>query len=186
MNRLERWFCSAEFWRTLAQKRLLPWLLGDCQLGEHVLEIGAGAGSATGELRKRTRRVTSLEYDPELVVRLASRHGSDGTGVVQGDAANLPFADASFSSVIGVLVLHHLPSRELQDRAFAEVWRVLKPGGQFIAFEVRDGWLQRLSHIKSTFVPLDSASAVARLNRTGFAQVRIEHDRSGFRVRAMR
>jgi SAM-dependent methyltransferase len=42
------------------------------------------------------------------------------------DAADLPFADASFDLVLGHAVLHHLP--EL-DRAFAEFLRVLKPGG---------------------------------------------------------
>lgn len=186
MNRLERWFCSTEFWGKLTRKRLLPWLLADCELGEHVLEIGAGAGSATAELRKRTRGLTSLEYDSELVRRLAARHGSDGTGIVQGDAANLPFADASFSCVIGVLVLHHLPSSELQDQAFSEVHRVLRPAGQFLAFEVPDGWLQRLSHIKSIFVPLEPAPTTARLKGAGFNQISVERDGGGFRVIARR
>jgi ubiquinone/menaquinone biosynthesis C-methylase UbiE len=184
MNRLERWFCSTEFWRKLTRKRILPWMLADCKLGDQVLEIGAGAGAATAELRKRTARLISLEYDPQLVLQLARRHGGNGTGILRGDAAALPFADESFSSVIAVLVLHHLPSRQAQDRAFAEIHRVLRPNGQFITFEVSEGWLQRLSHIKSTFVPLHPESAAARLKQAGFSQVAVKYERSGFRLTA--
>jgi SAM-dependent methyltransferase len=45
---------------------------------------------------------------------------------VAGDAAALPFEDASFELVVGHAVLHHLPQLE---RAFADFMRVLRPGG---------------------------------------------------------
>jgi len=74
--------------------------------------------------------------------------------VVQGDAASLPFADRTFTSAIAILVLHHLRSSEQQDRAFAEVHRVLQPRGHFFAFEIPDGWFNRVIHTNSTFVPV--------------------------------
>ena len=55
----------------------------------------------------------------------AARLGLD-VETVACDAAELPFADASFDLLLGHAVLHHLP--EL-DRAFGEFLRVLKPGG---------------------------------------------------------
>src|SRR5258707_15850263 len=103
MNALENWYCSTSFWRWLTRKRLLPWLLGRADLGNHLLEIGAGPGAATAELRKRVPRVTSLEYDYAFASRLAQKVGN-GAGVVQGDAAALPFADRTFSSAVAVLV----------------------------------------------------------------------------------
>src|ERR1700741_1839643 len=98
MNALENWFCSTQFWRKITRDQLLPWTLGSVDLGDHLLEIGAGSGAATPELRKRVPRVTSLEYDRALVARLAQRNGV--ANVVQGDAAALPFADDTFTSAI--------------------------------------------------------------------------------------
>ena len=169
----------------MTSARLLPWILDQSDLGEHLLEIGAGAGAATADLRKRAPRVTSLEYDHVLAGRLLQRDGA-GEGVVQGDAAALPFADHTFSSAIAVLVLHHLRSNELQDRTFAEVRRVLRPGGQLIAFEISDGWFNRVIHTNSTFVPVQSAALPAQLTRAGFEGVRVDPRGGAFRFRASR
>src|SRR6267154_6559635 len=185
MNALENWYCSTSFWRWMTRARLLPWLLERSNLGEHLLEIGAGPGAATAELRKRVQRVTSLEYDRVAVVRLAQRNGT-GAGVVQGDAAALPFADRTFSSAIAVLVLHHLRSREQQDRAFAEAHRVLRPGAHFFAFEIPDGWLNCVIHINSTFVPVQAEALEARLAAAGFVDIALDRRAGGFSVRAAR
>jgi ubiquinone/menaquinone biosynthesis C-methylase UbiE len=160
-------------------------VLGRAELGDHLLEIGAGPGAATAELRKRVPRLTSLEYDHAFAVRLAQKHGI-GAGVVQSDAAALPFPDCTFSSAVVILVLHHLCSSELQDRTFAEVHRVLQPGGRFFAFEVPDGWFNRVIHTNSTFVPIQPETLAARLTSVGFAGVTLDHRPGGFRFRAMR
>ena len=169
----------------MTRERLLPWLLGRADLGDHVLEIGAGAGAATAELRKRASHVVSLEYDSLLVTRLAQRTGN-GARVVQGDATSLPFADRTFTSAIAVLALHHLRSSEQQDRAFAEVHRVLQPGGHFFAFEIPDGWFNRVIHTNSTFVPIQPDSLAARLATVGFGEVVFDRRPGGFSFRAAR
>jgi ubiquinone/menaquinone biosynthesis C-methylase UbiE len=185
MNALENWYCSTSFWRWITRARLLPWLLGRSDLGEHLLEIGAGQGAATAELRKRVPHVTSLEYDHVSAVRLAQRNGN-GAGVVQGNAAALPFADRTFSSAIAVLVLHHLRSSEAQDRTFAEVHRVLQLRGRFFAFEISDGWFNRAIHTNSTFVPVQLDALAARLTVAGFARVTLDPRPGGFRFTASR
>jgi ubiquinone/menaquinone biosynthesis C-methylase UbiE len=183
MNALENWFCSTSFWRWITRNQILPFVLGRADLGDHLLEIGAGPGAATAELRKRVPRVTSLEYDHAFAVRLAQKNGA---GVVQGDAAALPFPDRIFSSAVAILMLHHLRSSELQDRTFAEVHRVLQPGGCFFAFEVPDGWFNRLIHTNSTFVPIQLETLAARLTSVGFAGVTLDHRPAGFRFRGTR
>jgi ubiquinone/menaquinone biosynthesis C-methylase UbiE len=129
--------------------------------------------------------VTSLEYDHGFAVRLGARVSGTSANVIQGDAATLPFPDNTFTSAIAILMLHHLRSNELQDRALAEIGRVLRPGGVFLGFEIQDGWLQRVGHIRSTFVPVDPATAPARLRAAGFSRATVDLWRSGFRIRAL-
>jgi len=185
MNALENWFCSTSLWSWITRNQILPFVLGRADLGNHLLEIGAGPGAATPELRKRVPRSTSLEYNHAFAAHLAQNHGS-GAGVVQGDAAALPFPDRTFSSAVAILMLHHLRSSELQDRAFAEVHRVLQPGGRFFAFEIPDGWVNRVIHTNSTFVPVQPAALAARLTTAGFAGVTLDHRPGGFRFCASR
>jgi ubiquinone/menaquinone biosynthesis C-methylase UbiE len=192
VNRFENWICSTSFWRGVTRKTVLPWLLSGVELGDHVLEIGAGAGAATEELRSRVDRVTSLEYSRELVVKLASRSSlriagsSSNGGVLQGDASALPFPAKTFSAVIAVLMLHHLKSREVQDATFTEVFRVLRPGGIFVALDIPDGWLNRIAHIRSTFVPVAPSTASRRLADAGFSNVSLAFRRAHFRLLASR
>lgn len=186
MNALENWFCGSMFWGYLTRRRLLPWLFRGTVLGEHVLELGAGRGAATRELAKRATLVTSIEYDPESVAALRKRTLALNVQVIQGDASALPFPAATFSSAISILMLHHLKTAELQDHAFAEIYRVLRPGGVFLGFEIPDAWLYRFQHFQSTFVPLRPSSASARLRVAGFSRVTVDSGGAGFRICALR
>jgi len=185
MNAAEHLVCSSSWWRWLTEHRLLPWVLSHHSLGDHLLEIGAGSGAATTFLRERVR-VTSLEYDHRSTVKLNSQHQVGLGWAVQGDACRLPFKEQTFSSALAVLVLHHLKSRELQDQVFAEVFRVLLPGGIFLAFEITDGWFNRVMHFRSTFTPVSPSSASARLTETGFSQTEIDLRKGTFRLSAVR
>jgi ubiquinone/menaquinone biosynthesis C-methylase UbiE len=187
MNAFENWFCASRLWRYATKRKWLPWLLEGTNLGDQVLEVGAGPGAATAELSRRARRVTSLEYSHEFCAALrAKAAGAVARNVVQGDASTLPFADCTFSGAIAVLVLHHLRSAEAQDRAFREIHRVLRPGGVFVALEIRDGWLSRAAHIHSTFVPVTLDGARGRLSAAGFDDVSAESGQGAMRLRAAR
>lgn len=186
MNAYENWVCGSALWRYVTRRQLLPWLLRGTQLGEHVLELGAGRGAATLELAKLAPRVTSLEYDHKSLTILAARTNNSSARAIQGDASSLPFAGASFSSAIAILMLHHLKSKELQDHAFAEIYRVLRPGGVFLAFDIPDGWFHRFAHIKSTFVPLNPATVNNRLSAAGFSHVTMDFRSAGFLIKALR
>jgi SAM-dependent methyltransferase len=186
VNAYETWFCGTRLWRWMTRRQVLPWILQGSDLGGHVLEVGAGPGAATEELGRLAPRVTSLEYDHAFATKLGARVNGSSAAVIQGDAAMLPFADGTFSSAVAILMLHHLRCSEQQDRAFAEIWRTLQPGGVFLAFEIQDGWLHRVAHIRSTFVPVVPASAFARLTTAGFSKVTIDIRRGAFRIRALR
>ena len=186
MNWFENWFCGSSYWRRVTRTQVLPWLLSGAELGEHALELGAGLGAATEELRRHAGRVTSLEYSHAFAAGLAQRLQSPNGDVLQGDASALPFPEKTFSAAIAVLMLHHLKSPDLQERAFAEIFRVLRPGGVFLAIEIPDAWFHRIGHIRSTFVPVAPSSAPARLAAAGFSSVSIDFLRGAYRMRALR
>lgn len=187
MNAAEHFFCSSSLWRYLTKAKVLPWVLSGTPLGNHLLEIGAGYGAATAQLRKHVARVTSLEYDRLSTQKLRQKYDAHtSVAAVHGDATQLPFASQTFSSAVAILVLHHLKSRQLQDRAFREIFRVLRPGGVFIAFEITDGWIHRVGHIRSTFIPVSPGSAFARLSAAGFTPITLDVRKGAFRFSAVR
>ena len=186
MNRLENWFCATGFWQRITREKLLPWILHGSSLGDHVLELGAGPGAATEGLKECAGRVTSLEYDHKFAAGLGRRYSGTNVTVTQGDAAALPFPEKAFSAAIAILMLHHLRSVELQDRAFAEIYRVLRPGGIFLAGEIENSWLHRMVHVRSTFVPVDPKAAPARLRSAGFSDVTVAFGHGGFCLRAVK
>jgi ubiquinone/menaquinone biosynthesis C-methylase UbiE len=186
MNSLENWFCATTFWRNVTRQRLLPWMWQGTDTGGDALELGAGPGAATSFLRERFLSVTSLDFSASFTSRLSQQSGLGAARVVQGDAAQLPFANETFHCVIAILMLHHLPSAVLQAAALAEACRVLRPNGVFLAFEIHDGWLTRLIHTHSTFVPLAASGANARLNAAGFSRASVDFRGGGFLMRARR
>jgi SAM-dependent methyltransferase len=186
MNAAEHFICSSSLWRYLTGRQLLPWILSGTLLGDHLLEIGAGYGAATPHLKTRVSRVTSLEYDHNATLKLKSRNGNGLASAIRGDAARLPFASRTFSSVLAILVLHHLKSSDLQDRMFAEAFRVLRPGGVFVAFEIMNSWFHRASHIRSTFTPVAPPSAFPRLSAAGFSRITLDLRKGAFRMNALR
>ena len=186
MNAGEHLICSSSLWRHLTARRLLPWLLSGVELGDHLLEIGAGYGAATAELQTRASRITALEYNCSAVNRLARQFRNRGIGIVRGNASQLPFPDQTFSSALAILVLHHLRTSELQDQVFAEAFRVLRSGGIFVCFEISHHWLHRIAHVGSIYAPVDPASVFPRLSAAGYSDVSLDTRRGGFRFKAVR
>jgi len=103
------------------------------EAGGEVLEIGAGTGK-NFSLYRAARRVVALEPDPGMRARAqtAAREARVPVEVVEGDATDLPFGDASFDTVVFSLVLCTVPDVE---RALVEARRVLRPGGTLRFYE---------------------------------------------------
>jgi ubiquinone/menaquinone biosynthesis C-methylase UbiE len=97
--------------------------------GLRVLEIGCGCGSEAELFARAGAHYTALDLTNAAVsitharFQLANLEGR----FVQGDAEDLPFADASFDLVYSHGVLHHTPDTP---RTIREVHRVLVPGGR--------------------------------------------------------
>ena len=186
MNWFHRQVCGSGGWRSLLEKELLPWALQEVELGDDVLEIGPGPGATTDLLRDRTKRLTALEVDATAAATLQKRLEGSGVRVIHGDGAATPFADGSFSGVVSLTMLHHVPTAALQDRLLAEARRVLRPGGVFAGFDGVGSFLFRLVHLGDMYTPVNPDTLGRRLEAVGFTAVAVERARSRFRFRATR
>jgi len=185
MNHIHRWYCRSATWRRTVRERLMPWVLDGVDLGADVLEVGPGPGLTTDVLAERTAQLTCVEKDSALAASLARRAGA-GVEVVEGDATDLPFPDARFSGAVSCTMLHHVPTTALQDRLLAEVARVLAPGAWLVGSDSMASLLFRLAHWGDTMMLVDPESFAGRLERAGFAEVRVDRVERAFRFRARR
>jgi phthiocerol/phenolphthiocerol synthesis type-I polyketide synthase E len=116
--------------------RLVLELIGDCPIdGSEVLDVGCGRGGTIYALKKffEPATLTGLDLSTTAIEFDRRAHGDSRTLFHQGDAENLPFADESFDVVTNVESSHSYPN---VDRFYAEVYRVLRPGGFFLYTDV--------------------------------------------------
>jgi ubiquinone/menaquinone biosynthesis C-methylase UbiE len=159
----------------MLQDYILPWALGDEELGEDVLEVGAGPGLSTDVLRERVPRLTAVELDEELAAALAARLNGTNVEVVKADATALPLERNRFSAATCFTMLHHVPTPELQDRLLAELCRVLRSGGVLIGSDSIATPDLAEFHSGDTYVPVDPTSFPRRLDAAGFVRVTVEN-----------
>jgi ubiquinone/menaquinone biosynthesis C-methylase UbiE len=168
---------SAE-WAAHIQQEVLPQATAGVSLGAELLELGPGPGAATEWLRQRVSRLVAVEQEAEAAGRLAERYAGSNVEVVAGDASALDYPDASFDTVASFTMLHHVPTRALQDKVLAEAFRVLRPGGAFLGSDSlpSDG-LHRF-HEGDVYNPVEPAAFLTRLQTTGFAAITliVAHD----------
>jgi ubiquinone/menaquinone biosynthesis C-methylase UbiE len=98
--------------------------------GARVIDLGCGSGTFTDLLRKAGYDCVGLDISGKLIELGRRRH--PGIKLVGGDIDHLPFADASFDGVLLSGVVHHFPDPA---RCAAEVFRILRPHGRFVAFD---------------------------------------------------
>lgn len=95
--------------------------------GEKVLEVDCGPGVLAKMMQERGAQVTGTDLSIVAVERARAKGIS--AQQVDVDTEPLPFADASFDTVVSNSMIEH---RFFPERSFDECVRVLKPGGRFI------------------------------------------------------
>jgi SAM-dependent methyltransferase len=183
MNYLHRMLCSSARWKEVVQHYALPWTLEQIDLGGEVLEIGPGYGAATEVLQRQVRYLLCVESDRNLADRLRRKFNGDVT-VRCEDATAMSLPSESFEGAVCFTMLHHIESIELQNKLFAEVARVLRPGGIFAGTDSLQGRFTRLIHLFDTLVLIDPETLPQRLTAAGFENVQVDVNPYAFRFRA--
>ena len=158
-------------------------IAGICE-GEVVLDLGSGAGLdvfLAAEKVGETGKVIGVDMTPEMIEsanRNAAAGGYKNVEFRQGDIEALPVEDESVDLVISNCVLNLVPDKPM---AFAEIYRVLKPGGRIaVADIVLDGPLPDfLGEDADTYCSCVSGAIsrsdyLAGLIETGLVDVNVE------------
>jgi ubiquinone/menaquinone biosynthesis C-methylase UbiE len=104
--------------------------LGQFGSGSRVADLGCGSGVFAALLEQRGCHAVGLDISPKLIE--IGRQTLPNVEFLEGDVESLPFSTASFDGILLSGIVHHLPDPK---PCAAEVFRVLRPGGRFVAFD---------------------------------------------------
>jgi arsenite methyltransferase len=134
----------------VAKPQLRDRLLDSLELkgDEKVLDVGCGRGLMLIGAAKRlkTGKATGIDVwnaqdlsgnSPDAAKQNAKIEGvSDKIRIENGDARHMVYPEKNFDVVISSLAIHNISDRDERRQAVREMWRVLKPGGKLLIFDI--------------------------------------------------
>lgn len=117
----------------------LPTEFAGIEKGDQVLDLGSGAGNdcfVARSLVGTDGKVTGVDFTDKMVQKARQnlvKTGFQNMEFIQGDIENMPLPDNVYDVVISNCVLNLVPDKQ---KAFGEIYRVLKPGGHFCISDV--------------------------------------------------
>ena len=117
----------------------IPTQFASIKEGDSVLDLGSGAGNDCFVARAivgETGKVTGIDFTDAMLTKAvanAKKLGFKNVEFIKGDIEEMPLADNQFDVIVSNCVLNLVPNK---DKAFSEIYRVLKPTGHFCVSDV--------------------------------------------------
>ena len=117
----------------------IPTNFAQIKKGDHVLDLGSGAGNdcfVTRAIVGETGKVTGLDMTEQMIIKAKENCAKlkfENVEFILGDIEKMPFDNGIFNVVISNCVLNLVPDKL---KAFSEIFRVLKQGGHFCVSDV--------------------------------------------------
>ncbi len=171
--RWPRWYDAVNRIHFLGrEERFREWTvdLAEIEPGQTVLDVGCGTGNLTMAAKVRVGadgEVHGIDAAPEMIQE-AERKAADKDLDIHyqvGLIEDIPLPDGRFDVVLSSLMLHHLP-KDLKRRGIAEIARVLKPGGRFVAVDIDPALMGNLRTVTEAMEA--NGFVEMRRGRTGF------------------
>lgn len=134
--------------------------------GSRVLDVACGPGIVVEALAKSAGEVVGCDITPAMLEKARARCAAAGLAnarFTSGRAEKLPFADRSFDVVVSRSAVHHFPD---PPAAFAEMARVVKPGGRVITVDVQSSELAEEAALHNALEILRDPSHVRMLPKS--------------------
>jgi ubiquinone/menaquinone biosynthesis C-methylase UbiE len=124
-----------DVWNRNSVRLLLEVVGGTAVRERDVIDIGCGRGGNIAALYKyfKPRFIVGLDVCPANIAYCSAKNRLSEASFLVGDAENIPFADESFEVVLNIESAHAYPNRA---RFYAEVYRILRPGGTLLYAEL--------------------------------------------------
>ncbi len=94
-----------------------------------ILDAGAGNGRNDLELLKYSRKLILLDSSKKMLEFAKKRIGKKNAEFLFGDITSIPLRNESVDAILCTAMLHHLSTRNKREKAFSELFRVLKFSG---------------------------------------------------------
>ncbi len=154
--------------------------LGEVRPGQKLLDVGCGTGSLAIVAKAKLGpdgEVHGIDAAPEMIEVARRKADNAGTDVrfQVGLIEDIPFPDDQFDVALSTFMLHHLPD-DLKRKGFAEIYRVLKPGGRFATVDFGAPSSSMISHLMMLIFGHSRTQSnvpelMAMIGDTGFREV---------------